>query len=258
MKEGTIQSLKGKVVVVTGASRGIGRATALYFAKEGAKVVGAARSTDQLETLVQEICKNGGEATWVGIDITKPEDSQRMVKEALDRYGAIDVLVNNAGVGWVAPVTEHPLEQWHRVIDTDLNGVFYAIKAVLPSMIERKAGHIINISSVNGKRAGANWGAYVPTKFALTGLGDMVQLEVKEQRIKVTTVYVGGVATGFRDSFDRRYVRAPQPPQPGAPPPDPRLTVDDVAECIVSCAQMGLSPTSVLTEVTLNSWGLIR
>lgn len=252
-----MRSLKDKVVIVTGASRGVGRATALLFAEHGARVVATARSEEQLATLAREIAEKGGQVTTVRTDVTKIDDCNALAQAALQRFGAVDVLVNNAGVGWIAPLLEHDVAQWHRVIDTDLNGVFYCTRAVLPSMIERKSGHIINISTVLGKRAGPNWGAYVPVKFALTGFSEMVQLEVRDHRIKVTTVYVGGVDNSFRDTFDRRFLRRPGP---DAPPPDPyrMCTNEDVADCVVWCALSGLSPTAVPTEVTVNSWGLIR
>lgn len=253
-----MRSLKDKVAIVTGASRGIGYATALLFAEHGARIVAAARSEDQLAALAREIGEKGGQVVTVRTDVTKVEDCNALARTALERYGSIDILVNNAGVGWVAPLTEHPLEQWHRVLDTDLNGVFYCTRAVLPSMMERNSGHIINISSVNGKRAGPNWGAYVPVKFALTGFSDMVQLEVKDHRIKVTTVYAGGVSNTFRSTFDPKWARRPTPPD--APPPDPyrSCTNEDIADCVVWCALCGLSPTAVPTEVTVTSWGLIR
>lgn len=252
-----MRSLRDKVVIVTGASRGIGRATALLFAEHGARIVAAARNEDQLAALAREIADKGGQIVTVRTDVTKIVDCNAVAKATLEQYGCIDILVNNAGVGWIAPLTEHDVDQWHRVVDTDLHGVFYCTRAVLPSMIERKSGHIINISTVLGKRAGPNWGAYVPVKFALTGFSEMVQLEVKEHRIKVTTVYAGGVDNGFRETFDSRHLRRPSP---DAPPPDPyrMCTNEDIADCVVWCAMSGLSPTAVPTEVTVNSWGLVR
>ena len=142
--------IKDKVVIITGASSGIGYATALSLAKEGAKLVVGARRTDRLEKLVKEIEENNGEILSQKFDVTKKSDCDDLVNTAIKKWGKVDVLVNNAGLMPLSFVKNLKVDEWDQMIDVNIKGVLYCTAAVLPHMREAKSGHIINISSVAG------------------------------------------------------------------------------------------------------------
>ncbi|HMV28579.1 MAG TPA: SDR family NAD(P)-dependent oxidoreductase [Anaerolineales bacterium] len=195
--------IKGKVVIITGASSGIGAAAALEFGREGAKVVLAARRTDKLQELVNEIraMQNGAEAFVLQTDISKLDDIQRLVAQTVERFGRVDVLVNNAGFGrlkWLE--TLDPLEDIQAQFDVNVLGVIQTTRQVLPIMIKQRSGSIINICSIAGLVGTPTYTIYSATKHAVHGFSEALRREVKPWGIDVSLIYPGGVrGTEFPD-----------------------------------------------------------
>jgi len=196
--------LAGKVAIVTGASAGIGRATARMLAGAGAAVVLAARRADRLHGLAHEIAEAGGQALAVACDVTIPAQVESVVATATDAYGRIDILVNNAGVMRVAPVAECRSDDWLRMVAVNVNGVLLFLAAVLPGMIERSSGHIVNIGSLAGRRPFPGGAVYSATKFAVRSLTWGLHLELGAAHgIRVTDIQPGLVATELLDDDPR-------------------------------------------------------
>lgn len=190
--------LDGRVAIITGAGRGIGRATALLFAQEGARVALAARSSEELDGVVAQIKAEGGEALGVPTDVRDKGQVQHLVAATLDRFGGVDILFNNAGVarhGYVLDTTE---EDWDLTFDVNVKGVFLCTQAVLPHMISRHAGKIIHVSSGAGLRGSAWKAAYSASKFAVIGFAESLAQEVGRHGINVNTICPGPVATEMR------------------------------------------------------------
>lgn len=192
--------VKGKVVIVTGASSGIGEATAREFAKEGAKVVLAARRVDRLEALAREIVAMGGgaEALVVQADLSKLEDIQALISKTLEKYGRIDVLVNNAGFGrldWLENLD--PIKDIQSQFDVNVLGVIQTTRQALPIMIQQRSGHIINMCSMAGLVATPTYTIYAACKHAVHGFSEALRREVKPWGIDVSMIYPGGVTTEF-------------------------------------------------------------
>jgi NADP-dependent 3-hydroxy acid dehydrogenase YdfG len=191
-------SLKGQVVLITGASSGFGEDTARLFAKEGCKVVLAARRLDRLQKLVEEIQKSGGEALAVPVDVTQRDEIEVMVQSALDVYGQIDILFNNAGFGrldWLENLdTARDIETQ---VNVNLLGVIQVTRAVLPYMLKQGYGHIINMSSVAGWIAAPLYTIYSATKFGVRAFTDALRREVSPFGIKVSGIYPGPAETEF-------------------------------------------------------------
>jgi NAD(P)-dependent dehydrogenase (short-subunit alcohol dehydrogenase family) len=196
-------SLEGKVVIVTGASQGIGRAIALAFGRAGASVVATARSTGALESLVAEVQQFGRPAVAVTADLAVESDIHRVAETAVARFGGVDVLVNNAGIiHAVTDLTDFEPAHWRYVLDVNLVGPALLTRAVLPTMIEAGAGKVINISSIGGRRGGRGRSAYRAAKAGLISLTESVAAEVKQFGIDVNCICPGGVDTeGFRAVF---------------------------------------------------------
>lgn len=186
--------LNEKVVIVTGASAGIGEAAVRLFRAEGAHVVMFARSADKLKALAEEA---GPEALTVAGDLKSWDDVQRLAAAAQEKFGRIDVLVNNAGIGHYAPIADQPVEHFDEMVAVNLRGPFLCSKAVLPAMMAQKHGHIINVSSVAGLVVSAGAGGYCATKFGLEALTEALIMEGKPHRIKVSSVNPGSVKTTF-------------------------------------------------------------
>lgn len=198
-------SLQGKVAVVTGAGRGIGRTVAIRFAESGAKVVLAARSKNEIDGVVAEIEGSGGTALAIPTNVASESDVRDMVTSTESRFGPIDILVNNAGVMILRPLRETSVEEWQSVMDTNLLGAFLCSRAVLPSMIQRKSGRIINIGSMAGRRGYADQGAYCASKHGLYGLSKVLAIEGKPHGIRVNVVSPGGAHTELsRDLLSTR------------------------------------------------------
>jgi NAD(P)-dependent dehydrogenase (short-subunit alcohol dehydrogenase family) len=189
--------LEGKVAMITGASQGLGRALALAFAREGARVVINSRSEETIRPVAEEAESLGAEVLALAADVSRSADGERLVSAAAERYGRIDVLVNNAGVlGPRVPIEEYPEDEWRLVIDANLTGPFLVTKAAIPHMPE--GGSIINVVSGVSVEGRAGWGAYSVSKFGVEGLTQILAAELAEQGIRANAVDPGGMRTGMR------------------------------------------------------------
>lgn len=189
--------LKGKVAVITGAGRGIGRAVALRFAADGAKVVLAARTSDQIDGVVGEISELAGVALAVPTDVSSESDVKNLFEQAESRFGPVDILVNNAGAMILRSIAETSLDEWNQVMSANLLGAFLCSRAVLPSMMRRKTGRIINVGSMAGRRGYPEQGVYCASKHGLYGLSKVLSIEGQPYGIRVNVVSPGGVLTEF-------------------------------------------------------------
>ena len=191
--------LLGKVALITGGSRGIGRAIAAAYVRVGARVFICGRNFADVEDALREIRARGGEIDGVAGDISRPLDVQRIVGAALERFGAIDVLVNNASVlGPREAIAEYPLEAWEEVIRINLTGLFLITHEVLPAMVARRSGSIINVTSGVGRAGKAKWGAYAVSKAGLEGFTQVLAEEVQSAGIRVNAVNPAATRTQMR------------------------------------------------------------
>lgn len=188
-------NIKGKVVVITGASSGLGEATARHLSAEGASVVLGARRVDRIQALADELTGRGGKALALATDVTHRHQVQRLVDAAVQTHGRIDVMINNAGLMPQSLLESLKVDEWDQMIDVNIKGVLYGIAAALPYMKEQKAGHIINVSSVAGHRVGPGSAVYAATKFAVRALSEGLRQEVKPYNIRTTVISPGAVAT---------------------------------------------------------------
>ncbi len=197
-----MRHLENQVAIVTGASSGIGEATARVLAEEGAAVVLAARRTDRLDALRAAIEGDGGTALVVPTDVTDRAAVERMAERTLAAYGRIDVLINNAGVMPLSFVTKLKVDEWDRMVDVNVKGVFYGVAAVLPAMLEQGGGHLVNVSSVAGRRIFPGGAVYCATKFAVTAFSQALRNELSwDHRIRVSCIEPGAVATELNRSI---------------------------------------------------------
>lgn len=192
---GTVEGITGKVVVITGASSGLGEATARHLAKRGARVALGARRIERLDALVDELKRNGGHALAIETDVTDRSQVERLVDAAVERFGGIDVIVNNAGLMPQSLLEQRKVDEWDRMVDVNIKGVLYGIAAVLPHMQRQRRGHIINVSSVAGHKVGPGSAVYAATKFAVRALSEGLRQEVKQYDIRTTVISPGAVAT---------------------------------------------------------------
>ncbi|MDM4769161.1 SDR family oxidoreductase [Solimonas sp. SE-A11] len=193
-----LSNIAGKVVVITGASSGLGEATARHLAGLGAKVVLGARRAGHLERLVAEIRAAGGEAIATTTDVTDRDQVETLVARAIDQYGRIDVMVNNAGYMALAPMARLKVEEWDRMIDINIKGVLNGVAAALPRMQAQGSGHIINVASVAGTKVFSPIGAvYSATKFAVRAISEGLRAEVGS-RIRTTVISPGAVASELK------------------------------------------------------------
>jgi short-subunit dehydrogenase len=190
-------SLQGKVVVITGASAGIGKETALALGKEKASVVISARRTDRLQEIARQIEQAGGTALAVTADVSDETQVQKIVAETLARFGRIDVWINNAGMGLYATLEETSAELMEKIWKTNFMSTFYGIHHVVPVMKRQKAGHIITVSSVVGKRATPLNAAYCSTKFGQVGLMESARMELRKFGIHCSLIYPGSTESEF-------------------------------------------------------------
>ncbi|RKG77562.1 SDR family oxidoreductase [Corallococcus exercitus] len=202
--------IQGKVVAITGASSGIGEATARLLAAQGAKVVLGARRTDRLETLTGELRSKGGEARYKALDVTKREDVDAFVAFTLKEYGRLDVLINNAGVMPLSKLDELKVDEWNRMIDVNIRGVLHGIAAGLPVMKRQKAGQFINLSSIGGHSVVPTEAVYCATKYAVIAISEGLRQEVGAD-IRVTVISPGvttsELAESISDPASREYMR---------------------------------------------------
>jgi len=230
--------LRDKVVVVTGASRGIGRAVTWRFARASATLGLVARNEELLRHLAEEIRAAGGRALPLPTDIGNEEEVERMVATVENKLGPIDILINNAAIFLLRSIVETTVEQWDEVMRTNLRGTFLCCRAVLPSMIRRKAGRIINISSTAGHRGYPEQAAYCASKHALNGFSKVLALEAQPHNIRVHVVSPGGVLTDL--SAELRQSR-------GSQDESEWITPEEVAEAVFYVAtQEGAAVTDEL------------
>jgi NAD(P)-dependent dehydrogenase (short-subunit alcohol dehydrogenase family) len=191
--------LDGKVALITGGSRGVGKAIAQAYAREGAKVHICARRESALQAAAAEIRALGGEVSWSKADITKVRDVKRLLQEARERYGTLHVLVNNASIlGPRDPIVNYPLAAWEEVVKVNLTALFIVTKEALKLMMPEREGSIINLSSGVGRIGRARWGAYAASKFGVEGFTQVLADEVKDWNIRVNAVNPGGTRTEMR------------------------------------------------------------
>lgn len=189
-------NINGKVALITGASSGIGAATALKLAAAGVKVGLAARRTDRLETLKADITKAGGEALVIEMDVVDPAVVETGVRKLVDAYGSIDIVFNNAGLMPLSDVDQLNTSEWHRTIDVNVKGLLNTTAAVLPLMIRQHSGHIFNTSSIAGRKVFKGLSVYCATKHAVTAFSDGLRMEVgQKHNIRVTCIQPGAVET---------------------------------------------------------------
>jgi 3-oxoacyl-[acyl-carrier protein] reductase len=188
---------KGKTAVVTGGTKGIGRAIAEALAAEGLNVCVGARNVDEVKQTVRELEGAGASATGAACDVRVYEEVEALVAHAVEEFGGVDVLVNNAGVGLFKPVEETSPEEFRAVLETNLFGVFYGCRAAIPELKRRGGGYIINVSSLAGANPHPRMAAYNASKFALNGFSEALMQEVRHDRIKVSYVMPGSVNTEF-------------------------------------------------------------
>jgi len=190
--------IKDKVVVITGASSGLGEATARHLAQHGAKLVLGARRLDRLQALARELSL--GDEAIVRMDVTNRAEVDRLVTRAVEVHGRVDVMLNNAGLMPQAPLEKLDVADWDRMIDVNLKGVLYGIAAALPHMQQQKSGHFINVSSVAGHKVGPGFAVYAATKHAVRALSEGLRQEVKPYNIRTTVISPGAVATELPNS----------------------------------------------------------
>jgi NADP-dependent 3-hydroxy acid dehydrogenase YdfG len=192
-------NIQEKIVVITGASSGLGEATARLLSAQGARVVLGARRHDRIASLADDLARSGGKAIAIPTDVTEPEQVKRLVDAAVQAHGRIDVMINNAGLMPQAPLERLKIDEWDRMIDVNIKGVLYGIAAALPYM-QQHAGHIINVSSVAGHKVGPGFAVYAATKHAVRALSEGLRHEVKPYNIRTTVILPGAVATELPQS----------------------------------------------------------
>ena len=192
-------NIENKVVVITGASSGLGEATARHLSGQGATIVLGARRSDRIHALAAELKAKGGNVMAIVTDVTQRDEVQRLVLAAVDTYGRIDVMLNNAGLMPSSPLERLKVDDWDRMIDVNIKGVLYGIAAALPHMQRQKSGHFINVSSVAGHKVRAGGVVYAATKHAVRALSEGLRQEVKPYNIRTTIISPGAVATELPD-----------------------------------------------------------
>ena len=233
------QSLKGKVAFVTGAGRGIGKAVAVALANEGVNIGLLARTEADLVEVEREVQSLGVKAAYAAVDISSQVEVEEAIKKLTDSLGSADILINNAGIGKFATLLDMDPQEWKKIIDVNLMGPYYVTRAVLPQLIEKNGGDIINISSTNGLNGAATSSAYSASKFGLIGLTESLAQEVRRNNIRVTALTPSTVATELAvktnliaENNDEKYM------QP-----------EDIAEVIVS--QLKLHPRIYVKTASL-------
>lgn len=233
------QSLKGKVAFVTGAGRGIGRAIAIALANEGVNVGLLARTETALKEVVSVVEGLGVKAAYAAVDVSSLEQVEQSIAKLTTELGKADILINNAGIGKFETLLEMDPEEWKRIIDVNLMGPYYVTRTVLPQLIEKNSGDIINISSTNGLNGAATSSAYSASKFGIIGLTESLAQEVRRNNIRVTALTPSTVATELAvktdlipDGKEEKYI------QP-----------EDIAEFIIS--QLKLHPRIYVKTASL-------
>lgn len=223
------QVLTEKTAIITGAGRGIGRATALALANEGVAVGLIARTEKEIEQLAQEIRSLRGRAAFAAADVSDPKQVESAVRKLTEELGAIDILINNAGIGKYGKFMELETEDWQNMLNINLMGMVHMTKAVLPQMVEKQGGDIVNISSSSGLKGTKGSSAYSASKFAVLGMSEALMQEVRPDNIRVFALAPSRVITGMTDSGNETDQEKEKFMQP-----------EDIAEYIVS--QLKLNP----------------
>jgi NADP-dependent 3-hydroxy acid dehydrogenase YdfG len=200
-------NIKGKVVVITGASSGMGEAAAKHLSALGATVVLGARRRDKIEKLAKEIGDNGGKAIAIAVDVTQRDQVKSLVDASVEQFGRVDVILNNAGIMPLSTMDSLHVEEWDKMIDVNIKGVLNGIAAVLPYMKEQKSGQIINTSSVAGHKVFNGSAVYSATKYAVRALTEGLRMEVKPYNIRTTIVCPGAVKTELLEHITDEDVR---------------------------------------------------
>jgi len=231
-------SKNNTVAIVTGASQGIGRAIACKFAREGISVVLAARNKQKLEETAQQIIReNGPEPLIVPTDLTDPQQIENLVDNTVAARGRIDILVNNAGILIMKPILSLSFDEYRNMMAVNMDAVFLLTKSVLPHMLSREEGTIINIASLAGKNAVKYGTGYAATKWALRGFAASLMLEVRDKNIRVITIFPGSVNTPMLGSSAT------------APAPETRLQPEDVAHA--AYAALSVHPRAMMSEIDI-------
>ena len=194
------QNIEGKVVVITGASSGLGEATARHLSAQGASVVLGARRVERIQALADELNRSGGKALAIPTDVTHVDEVKHLVDAAVQTYGRIDVIINNAGLMPHSPLERLKIDDWNRTIDVNIKGMLYGIAAALPYMKQQKAGQIINVSSVAGHKVRPTSAVYAATKAAVLVISEGLRMEVKPYNIRTTVISPGAIATELPNS----------------------------------------------------------
>ncbi|MDV6315221.1 SDR family oxidoreductase [Idiomarina sp. HP20-50] len=202
-----MSEVQDKVVIITGASSGLGEETARMLAGKGAKLMLAARREDRLKELTESIKKDGGQAAYRVVDVTDREAVQKLADDTKAEFGRIDVLINNAGLMPLAPLDALKVDEWDTMIDVNIKGVLYGVAAVLPVMREQKVGHIINLSSVAGQKVFGGGTVYCATKFAVKAISEGIRQESNGE-IRATNISPGAVATELTDHISDKDAKA--------------------------------------------------
>jgi len=231
----SFDTIQGKVAIVTGASRGIGLAIARKLAGMGAKVSVCARDSQTLARAASELRQQGASVLALPTDVTRASEVESLVKKTEQSLGPIEILVNNAGIGYFAPVQDMSEAQWDATLDTNLKGVFLLSKLVAPGMIQRRSGQIINIGSLAGKSAFAGGSIYCASKWGLLGLTQCMAEDLRSYGIRVSAICPGSVATEFSPHAGKNTSKMLQP--------------DDVAHAVETLVTQ--SPQSFISEVLL-------
>ncbi|MGB5168478.1 MAG: SDR family oxidoreductase [Acidimicrobiia bacterium] len=229
-----MRDISGLTVAITGASAGIGEATARAVVAEGATVVLGARRVDRLEALAAEL---GSSAAIVEMDVRDPADSQRLVQEAYTRFGRLDALVANAGIGAYGGIMDLTDEKLKTMMDTNVAGTVWPIRAAVPGFVEQGSGDIVIVASVAGIRGNGDEAVYAATKFAQVGLAGGLDRELRESGVRVSTICPGGTATEFAMGAGRT------PDMPGLAD---MMSADNVAEAVVTVLQQPLSMRTLI------------
>ena len=205
-----MNSFKGKVALITGASKGIGRATAQRLAEAGVNIVMGATGMDLLDTLANDLRASNVNSLAVKCDVTQYTDCQNLVQRALAEFGRIDILINNAGVGFSGKVVDSIPEEIEHMINVNILGVYYMTQSVLPTMIEKESGDIVNIASVAGLKYSPNFAMYSATKFAVRAFSEGLRNEVQTHNIRVILIHPGMTETHFFETFAKGGLSIPR------------------------------------------------
>jgi len=228
----TAKDLSGRVALVTGASSGIGDATARALANAGAKVVIAARRKDRLDALACELKQSGAEVLAIAADLVREDENRRIVAQTEAHFGRLDILVNNAGVMHLAPIDEADSADWRRMLELNVLALMVSSQAALPGMRRRGGGHIVNISSTAGRIANPNAAGYAATKFGVVAFSEALRREVYKDNIRVSVIEPGAVATELREHIPHAATRQALDAWAGAMR---QLQGEDIANAVLYC-----------------------